>query len=216
MPAPNTRRRQVATATALCLSALAAAPASAATAKVFSCKVWVVSYATAANVAFPAPAAAPDATFQTDVIGFIGTTSPVSGPGIATNKYGYTIGGFVNGMGVAPLTTRLRFSKVANPILGAAAGPATAMSGPGYGVMLECAGTVQIASGVKLGLLHDDGAALRVDGTAVAGITPTTTGPILEAPTFAGATGPHGVDILYANAATTGAWFIFSYGTKLY
>ena len=69
-------------------------------------QVWVVSYDQAANVAFPAPTATPDATFSTNGIAYIGQQP----------NNCYTIASFLATCGTAAYN--LTFSGEINPYLG--------------------------------------------------------------------------------------------------
>jgi hypothetical protein len=167
----------------------------------FDSKLWVVSPEQAADVTFPAPSATPDATFSTNGIAYIG-----GGNGC------YTIEKWVSGCETPAYN--LAFSGLPNPNLrNKAAKAGTKMTGPGYGIIVEFIGTVQLTNGQPIYILHDDGVSLMIDGSLVSGYDPFTTVPVLESVTFTGTTGPHSVDLLYANSAgnpnTSGAWLLF-------
>ncbi len=169
-------------------------------------KLWVVSFAEAQNAVFPAPSATPDATFKTHGIGYIGQES---GTGRAPAKNCYTIGTFVGGCGTTAIG--LTFSGLPNSNLGgAAASSSTPMSGANYGVMIEFTGTVNLTNGGAIGIIHDDGVSLKIDGNPVSGFTTGITGAYLELATFTGTTGSHSFDLLYANAEAHEAWVLFS------
>lgn len=160
-------------------------------------KLWVVSVAKASYVTFPPPAATPDATFITGGIAYIGTPNDC-----------YTIAAFLKKCGTKGF--ELKFSGIGNPNLdGAAAGPATAMSGNTWGIMIEFTGEQNLAHGQEIYILHDDGAALKIDGKLISGFDPGVTSPKLESAAFTGSTGMHSFDLLYANASGGGAWLSF-------
>jgi serine/threonine protein kinase len=167
-------------------------------------KLWVVSAAQAAPVTFPPPQATPDLTFRAHGIAYIG---------MAPDNC-YTLEAFVAGCGTKAY--ELKFSGVANPNLGGApAKPTTAMSGK-WAIIIEFTGSVTLAEGTPISILHDDGVALKIDGQPVAGFNPYATPPLLESPPFAGHSGVHSFDLLYANTAnptgdipTGGAWLLF-------
>jgi DNA-binding winged helix-turn-helix (wHTH) protein len=164
-------------------------------------KVWVVSAAESAHVMFPPPRATPDLTFRTEGIAYIGTAPDNC----------YTVETFVARCGMKGYD--LEFSGVSNPNLGgAAAKPTTEMSGS-WGIIIEFTGPVTLMSGQQISILHDDGVALRIDGIPVSGFNPYTTPPTLESTRFAGMSGVHSFDLLYANATQGGpgggAWLLF-------
>jgi hypothetical protein len=161
-------------------------------------KVWVVSVAQASNVSFPPPTAIPDATFETRGIAYMGSEP----------KNCYTLESFLTGC--ASRGFDLKFSGLANPNLGGiAAGPATAMSGSTWGVLIEFNGTADLVKGQGISVLHDDGVALQIDGQPIAGFDALPAAPLLESPRFNGPSGVHTFDLLYANAAGAGAWLLF-------
>ena len=171
-----------------------------------SAKLWVVSLAEAENAVFPAPAATPDATFTTNGIGYVGQTA-VSGKDPARNCY--TIGTFVGHCGMIALG--LTFSGLPNANLGGtAASSATVMSSDVYGVMIEFTGTVKLTNGQEIGIIHDDGVSLNIDGNPVSGFTTGITAAYLQLATFTGTTRSHSFDLLYANAEPQEAWVVFS------
>jgi hypothetical protein len=153
-------------------------------------------------VAFPAPTASPDLTFRTHGIAYIG---------VAPNNC-YTIEAFIARCGTQGYD--LKYSGLPNPNLSdEAAKPSTAMSGK-WGIIIELKGSITIAKGQPISILHDDGVALEVDGKSIPGFNPYMTPPAMESPTFAGDSGLHSFDLLYANAATGngpggGAWLLF-------
>jgi DNA-binding winged helix-turn-helix (wHTH) protein len=161
-------------------------------------KVWVVSADQASHVAFPPPSATPDATFITRGIAYVGTAP----------KNCYTLVTFLTECGIGGFD--LKFSGIANANLGgAAAGPTTAMSGNGWGILVEFTGTTEFSSGQEIVILHDDGVALEIDGKHIPGFSPGPTTPALESEVFTGSSGVHSFDLLYANAAGGGAWLLF-------
>jgi len=161
-------------------------------------KVWVVSIAQASRVAFPPPAATPDATFITKGIAYI-----ASYPNNC-----YTIATFLTECGTKGF--ELKFSGIANSNLGgAAARPETAMSGSTWGILIEFTGAASLTNGQPIYILHDDGVALQVDGNLIPGFDPEVTSPTLESVAFRGATRAHSFDLLYANASGGGAWLSF-------
>jgi len=165
----------------------------------FEGKLWVVDAARAAHVTFPPPEATPDLTFRTHGIAYIGT--------MPNNCY--TLQSFLAGCGTKGYD--LKFSGIGNPNLeGAPAEPTTAMSGS-WGVIIELTGSVSLVNGQPISILHDDGVALKIDGSPISGFNPYVTPPTLESSTFAGRTGVHSFDLLYANAAGSsgGAWLLF-------
>jgi hypothetical protein len=165
-------------------------------------KLWVVSPSQASDVTFPPPSATPDATFTTNGIAYIGQNS----------THCYTIGSWLNTCGTPAFG--LAFSGLPNPNLhNMTAKTGTKMSGTNYGVIAEFTGTVNLTNGQGISIIHDDGVSLMIDGVAVSGFDSFITAPILETVTFTGTTGPHSIDLLYANAAgnpaTNGAWLLF-------
>jgi len=151
-------------------------------------KVWVVSVAEASNAAFPAPSATPDATFTTNGIGYVGH-SPSNC---------FTINTFLTRCGTPG--SNLTFSGLPNPNLGGrAAGPSTKMSGERYGVMIEFTGNVVLGNNQVVGIIHDDGCSLMIDGSLVGGFNTGSGVPILQTFNFAGEGGTHTFDLLYAN-----------------
>ena len=161
-------------------------------------KVWVVSVTRASDVTFPPPNAPPDATFIARGIAFLGN-SP---------KNCYTVATFLTGCGMGAFN--LKFSGLPNPNLGGApVGPDTGMSGDTWGVLIEFNGTANLAHGQEIAILHDDGVALEIDGKLIPGFSSGPTTPQFDSPTFAGPTGVHSFDLLYANAAGGGAWILF-------
>ena len=162
-------------------------------------KVWVVDADQAGHVTFPPPSATPDVTFRTEGIAYIGEAPSNC----------YTLGKFLAECGTKAYD--LKFSGRGNPNLGGAAAEAnTAMSGS-WGIIIELTGSVTLATGQVIQILHDDGVALKIDGTPISGFNPYVTPPTLESATFAGQSGVHSFDLLYANAAgvTGGAWLLF-------
>lgn len=160
-------------------------------------KVWVVSLAQADRVTFPPPNVPPDATFITRGIGFIGR---------APNRC-YTLGAFLTGCGNV---FNLEFSGKPNPNLGGKpAGADTAMSGDTWGVLIEFKGSVNLAHGQEIAVLHDDGVALEIDGKQIPGFSSWPTVPAFDVANFAGPSGVHSFDLLYANATEGGAWLLF-------
>jgi DNA-binding winged helix-turn-helix (wHTH) protein len=161
-------------------------------------RVWVVSVAEASHVAFPPPNRTPDATFTTRGIAYMGWDPDNC----------YTLATFL-----AQCSNRgleLQFSGIPNPNLGgAAAGPDTTMSGRTWAVLIEFTGTANLAKGQEITILHDDGAALKIDGQTIPGFDPLVTAPVAESVRFAGLSGVHSFDLLYANAAGPGAWLLF-------
>lgn len=161
-------------------------------------KVWLVSVAQASHVTFPPPNGPPDATFIARGIAFLGS-SP---------KNCYTVATFLTGCGMGAFN--LKFSGLPNASLGGApVGPDTAMSGDTWGVLIEFNGTANLAHGQEIAILHDDGVALEIDGTLIPGFSSGPTTPQFDSSTFAGSTGVHSYDLLYANAAGGGAWILF-------
>jgi hypothetical protein len=161
-------------------------------------KVWVVSVARASNVTFPAPTDVPDATFVTRGIAYIGSQP----------KHCYTIVSFLTECSIGGY--ELKFSGLPNPNLGGkAAGPDTAMSGDTWGILIEFIGTTTFTRDQDLSILHDDGVALQIDGQSIPGFYPQVTPPVMESARFTGPTGLHSFDLLYANAAGSGAWLLF-------
>ncbi len=161
-------------------------------------KVWVVSVAQASHVAFPTPRVAPDATFITKGIAYLGTAP----------KNCYTLASFLTECGVGGY--ELKFSGLGNPNLnGEAAGPATAMSGRTWGILIEFSGTAELANGQDISILHDDGVALEIDGKIVPGFDGGMTSPVLESAVYTGPSAVHSFDLLYANATGGGAWLLF-------
>lgn len=161
-------------------------------------KVWVVSVAQASKVTFPPPTAIPDATFETRGIAYMGSEP----------KNCYSLESFLTDC--ASRGFDLKFSGVANPNLGgAAAGPATAMSGSTWGVLIEFNGTADLVKGQGISILHDDGVALEIDGQPIAGFDALPAAPLLESARFNGQSGVHTFDLLYANATGAGAWLLF-------
>jgi DNA-binding winged helix-turn-helix (wHTH) protein len=161
-------------------------------------RVWVVSVSEATHVAFPPPNRIPDATFTTEGIAYIGT-----GPDNC-----YTLATFLEDC--ANRAFGLRFSGAPNSNLGGgAAGPNTALSGSKFGIIIEFTGTTLLAQGEAITILHDDGAALKIDGQPIPGFDPNVTGPVAEVARFSGPSGDHSFDLLYANGAGPGAWILF-------
>ena len=179
----------------LLLTATAQSPAHAQT---LAGKLWVVSQSQAANLAFPPPAATPDATFRTSGMAYIGQN---------TAQHCYSIGRFLGGCGTA--VRQLAFSGLSNTYLGGAAASAgTAMSGSGYGVIVEFTGQTNLSSGQTVSIFHDDGVAVRIDGSPLNGYS-TGIGISLESEIFEGSSGVHRLDLLYSNASCCGAWLLF-------
>jgi len=161
-------------------------------------RVWVVSVSEATHVTFPPPNRIPDATFTTEGIAYIGT-----GPDNC-----YTLATFLEDC--ANRAFELRFSGAPNSNLGGgAAGPNTALSGSKFGIIIEFTGTTLLAKGEEITILHDDGAALKIDGQQIPGFDPNVTGPVAEIARFSGPSGDHSFDLLYANGAGPGAWILF-------
>jgi DNA-binding winged helix-turn-helix (wHTH) protein len=161
-------------------------------------KVWVVSVAEASNVSFPPPNRIPDATFTTRGIAYIG---------FAPDNC-YTLISFLSECSNRAFA--LKFSKLDNPNLGGVpADPATPMSGRTWGILIEFTGTAKFTNGQEISILHDDGVALRIDGQQIPGFDPLVTSPVQESTRFAGKSGKHSFDLLYANAAGAGAWLLF-------
>ncbi len=161
-------------------------------------KLWVVSLARASNVTFPPPDSIPDATFVTKGIAYIGT-SP---------KNCYTVASFLSECSIGAF--ELKFSGIPNSNLGGtAAGPDTAMSGDTWGILIEFVGTTSFNNGQEISILHDDGAALEIDGQLIPGFGGLPTSPIMERSRFTGPSGLHTFDLLYANAGGGGAWILF-------
>jgi hypothetical protein len=189
-------------AIAVMAGAMLGSGTAAATTGSITGKVWVVSVDRAANATFPAPGETPDATFTTNGIAYIGTQVGIH------NNHCYTIARFVADCGTPGYG--LTFSGLPNPHLGGAAANAkTAMSGRGYGVMIEFTGTAGFTSDKPIDILHDDGISLKIDGSVVPGFGSGVTGPQLDEIKFTGTTGSHAFDLLYANAEGGGAWLIF-------
>ncbi len=160
--------------------------------------LWVVSVARASNVTFPPPDTIPDATFVTKGIAYIGT-SP---------KNCYTVASFLSECSIGAY--ELKFSGIPNSNLGGApAGPDTAMSGDTWGILIEFVGTTNFLKGQDISILHDDVVALEIDGRPIPGFDALPTAPIMETSKFAGPSGLHTFDLLYANAGGGGAWILF-------
>ena len=158
----------------------------------------MVSVARASNVTFPPPDTIPDATFVTKGIAYIGT-SP---------KNCYTVASFLSECSIGAY--ELKFSGIPNSNLGGApAGPDTAMSGDTWGILIEFVGTTNFLKGQDISILHDDGVALEIDGRPIPGFDALPTAPIMETSKFAGPSGLHTFDLLYANAGGGGAWILF-------
>jgi hypothetical protein len=185
-------RLSILAATVLCLSLTAHAQSGS-----IQGKVWVVSYDQAADVAFPAPSATPDATFSTNGLAYIGVQPDNC----------YTIASFLTGCGTQGYN--LTFSGESNPYLGGIVGPDTPMSGSGWGVMIEFTGTVSLKNGEKIYMVNDDGVALQIDGNLIPGFPNGVTAPSLNYEVFHGKKGEHSFDLLYANAQGGGAWLLF-------
>jgi hypothetical protein len=83
------------------------------------------------------------------------------------------------------------------------------MSGRTWGILIEFTGTANLAKGQEISILHDDGVALEIDGQRISGFDPLPTAPLLESAIFAGPSGVHTFDLLYANADGGGAWVLF-------
>jgi hypothetical protein len=196
---------------ALTLVAASVAVTPAASAQSFQGKVWFVSVADASNVTFPAPSAQEDVDFSTNGIAYIGQGT-ASGP-----ESCITIGSFLSTCStptVPPgVANGLHFTGVLNPNLGnKAATKGTAINKTSYGEIIEFTGTLNLTNGQQIQILHDDGVALEIDGAPVSGFDSSVTEPVLESVTFAGITGAHSIDLLYANTAgnrSDGAWLLF-------
>jgi len=185
-------RLSILAAIALCLSLTANAQTGS-----IQGKLWVVSYDQAANVAFPAPSATPDATFSTNGIAYIGQQP----------NNCYTVAAFISTCNTAAYD--LTFSGETNAYLGGVVGPDTPMSGPGWGVMIEFTGTVSLKNGQKIYIVDDDGVALQIDGNPITGFPTGVTAPSVHYELFHGKKGSHSFDLLYANAQGGGAWLLF-------
>ncbi len=177
----------------------AVAPNARAQVQTIQGKLWVVSVSEASNASFPASSATPDATFTTNGIGYLGQ-SPSNC---------YTINTFLTKCGTPGYN--LTFSGLPNPHLGGhAAGPSTPMSGDHYGIMIEFTGSVVLLNDQVVGIIHDDGCSLMIDGSLVNGFSPGETTPILQTVNFSGESGTHSFDLLYANAVGGGAALLFT------
>jgi hypothetical protein len=161
-------------------------------------KVWVVSVADPSHVTFPPPNRPPDATFTTGGIAYMGWEPDNC----------YTLASFL--AECANRGFELHFSGIPNSHLGgSAAGADTSMSGRTWGVLVEFTGSASLADGQEITILHDDGVALKIDGQPIPGFDPFVTAPVVESATFKGPAGVHSFDVLYANAAGSGAWLLF-------
>lgn len=186
-------------------------PSLPATTGSISAKLWVVSPAQAGNVVFPAPSAAPDATFTTNGIAYIGQSFA---PGTDPQAHCYTIEKFLNGCAIPAY--HFAFSGVSNPNLGgAAAEPTTPMSGASYGIIIEFTGTITLTNGEQLSILHDDGVSLMIGGNLISGFQTTTAPAFMQSVTFTGTSGTYTFNLLYANSAGVGggAWLVFTAGS---
>jgi hypothetical protein len=160
-------------------------------------QLWVVYVGQALDATFPAPSATPDATFSTNGIAYIGQQP----------NNCYTIETFLAECATAAYN--LTFSGLNNPYLGGVAGPDTPMSGPGWGVMIEFTGTVNLKKNHRIFLVQDDGVSLKIDGTLVPGFPTGQHAASLTSEPWVGAAGSHSFDLLYANATGGGAWLLF-------
>jgi hypothetical protein len=167
-------------------------------------QVWAVNPDTAANVVFPAPTAAPDLTFCTSGIAYIGQWN---GPGSgAKGLHCFTISTFLDHCGTYGYN--LVYSGVSNPNLGGPMTTTTAMSGAKYGLIIEFSLT-NVCLPTTIQILHDDGVSLQVNGKGVGGFDPGITSPILESAPWSGSQCGNNVDLLYGTAAMSGrdgAW----------
>lgn len=186
----------------------AAQPASAQT---FQGKVWFVNTSDAVHVKFPPPTTQEDIDFSTNGIAYIGQGTS-TGPESCV-----TIGTFLSSCStptVPPgVKDGLHFTGVVNPNLGNTVATAnTPLNKAAYGEIIEFQGTVYLSNGQEIQILHDDGAALGIDGVLIKGFDSETTPPILETVKYTGTSGSHTIDLLYANVAdgrSDGAWILF-------
>jgi hypothetical protein len=163
------------------------------------------------HVKFPPPTTQEDIDFSTNGIAYIGQGTS-TGPESCV-----TIGTFLSSCStptVPPgVKNGLHFTGVVNPNLGNTVATAnTPLNKAAYGEIIEFQGTVYLSNGQEIQILHDDGAALGIDGVLIKGFDSETTPPILETVKYTGTSGSHTIDLLYANVAdgrSDGAWILF-------
>ncbi len=187
---------------AMAILLLHPATASAAT---FAGKLWLLANGPSSSdglpATFPPPAAAPDATFSASHISFFVDAPP--DPNVDNG-----VGAFLNS---AAKVADLKFSGLTNPAIDAVVNAKTPVVDKkasectsSYGTYMELTGIVRLTQNERLTITHDDGVSLEIDGTAVPGLTSGNTGAIAETFVFAGLSGSHTIDLVYANVCGAG------------
>jgi len=198
------RRREAVIALACPVFAVALFAASpAASATVFTGKLWILPGSVAAE--YPTPTATPDATFMTPHPAlFSSAPSPSTRHAATVNN---AVGTF---LASANPVQSLSFSGLSNPAVGAPVSATTPVvnsnsEGCGtYSTYIEFTGTLRLIHDEFFYIGVDDGVSMKIDGSLV--LTQTADGSTFYQ--FPGASGYHEIDLVYSNVCG-GGWLSF-------
>jgi len=185
----------------LAVSLVAATPAASAT--VFTGKLWILPGSVAAQ--YPIPAATPDATFiiQHPAL-FSSAPSPSTRHAAIVNN---AVGTFLTS---ADQVQSLNFSGLSNPAVGAPVSATTPVVNSNsescgtYSTYIEFTGTLRLIHDEFFYIGVDDGVSMKIDGSLV--LAQAADGSTFYQ--FPGASGYHEIDLVYSNVCG-GGWLSF-------
>jgi hypothetical protein len=185
--------------TALSICALGAISGTASAVPFINGSLWEVTNAQASN-ATPAQVAAlgnADVTFQASGVAF---SSYGNLANTGNGSLDYTIGSFLNSLGVASSVTVTATGTGHGVALG------DQIDKGGGGILIDLKGTASFTNGQVFDIAHDDGVTLVVNGATVLSAAGPTS-PVHTLVTYTGATGNFNFDFVYGECCGPPAVF---------